>query len=79
MGFGLPTADARDRSTQTHKIADGDTLPELARSYLGDAGRANEIFQANRDVLTNPEILPIGTALKIPAERAAETVEGGIK
>jgi len=69
MGFGLSAADARASSTQTHKIADGDTLPELARAYLGSASRASQIFQANRDVLTNPDILPIGAELKIPAER----------
>ncbi len=79
VGFGLPVTGVRDRSTQTHKIADGDTLPELARTYLGDVHRASEIFQANRDVLTSPEILPIGAELKIPAERAVEKGEGDIK
>lgn len=50
-----------------HKIVDGDTLGDLAARYLGSAARAVEIFAANRDVLADPELLPIGVELKIPA------------
>ncbi len=57
---------------QTHKIVNGDTLQDLAARYLGSALRAGEIFQANRDVLTDPELLPIGVELKIPARNAAK-------
>ncbi len=52
-----------------HKIVDGDTLPLLAQRYLGSASRAMEIFQANRDVLADPNILPLhGVELKIPCD-----------
>jgi nucleoid-associated protein YgaU len=51
---------------QTHKIVDGDSLPLLAERYLGAAARANEIFACNRDVLSDPEVLPIGVRLRIP-------------
>ncbi len=50
----------------THKIIDGDSLALLAERYLGSASRAMEIYEANRNVLTQPEILPIGAELKIP-------------
>lgn len=50
-----------------HRVIDGDTLAALAERYLGDAGRATEVFEANRDVLSDPELLPIGAVLKIPA------------
>jgi nucleoid-associated protein YgaU len=49
-----------------HRVIDGDTLPALAQRYLGDASRAVEIFEANRDVLADPELLPIGAILKMP-------------
>jgi len=49
-----------------HKIRDGDTLSALAQRYLGSPARAVEIFDANREVLSDPELLPIGTELKIP-------------
>ena len=38
----------------------------LAERYLGPASRAGEIFAANRDVLFDPKLLPIGVELKIP-------------
>ena len=50
----------------THKIIDGDSLALLAERYLGSASRAMEIYEANRNVLTHPEVLPIGAELKIP-------------
>jgi nucleoid-associated protein YgaU len=55
----------------THKIVDGDTLPMLAERYLGSASRAAEIYQANRNVLTDPKILPIDKVLKIPRSEQA--------
>ena len=56
----------------THKIIDGDSLALLAERYLGSASRAMEIYEANRNILTYPEILPIGAELKIPrAEQAS--------
>ncbi len=50
----------------THKIADGDTLVRLAERYLGDGERWPELFAFNRDVLSAPDLLPLGTELRIP-------------
>ena len=60
-------------SHRTHTIMDGDTLASLAQRYLGDAGRAGEIYEANREVLPEPDILPIGRQIRIPpVERPKE-------
>jgi nucleoid-associated protein YgaU len=59
-------ADSPDAS-KTHRIRDGDTLSELARRYLGRRERFMEIFEANRDKLTTPDLLPIGKELRIPS------------
>lgn len=56
---------------QTHKVVDGDTLPQLAQQYLGRADRYLEIFDYNRDVLQSPDVLPIGAELRIPSPLAA--------
>jgi nucleoid-associated protein YgaU len=53
-------------TARTHRIIDGDTLAGLAQRYLGSPGRAREIFDANRNVLSDPKLLPIGAELKIP-------------
>jgi phage tail protein X len=49
-----------------HRIIEGDTLPRIATQYLGSPERYREIYEANRDVLQHPEILPIGVELQIP-------------
>jgi nucleoid-associated protein YgaU len=61
----LPQAVKKGRH---HKIRDGDTLESLALRYLDDEGRANEIFAANRTILNDPTLLPIGAQLTIPDE-----------
>lgn len=59
----LPTQVKRARR---HKIRDGDTLESLALRYLDDEGRSGEIYDANRSVLNDPSLLPIGAELTIP-------------
>ncbi len=51
---------------RTHVVTDGDTLPMLAERYLGDAGRAQELYELNRDRLQHPDLLPIGIILRTP-------------
>lgn len=62
--------------TVVHRIADGDTLASLAARYLGSASRWPEIFAANRDRLSNPEILPIKTELRIVVPASAQDPAG---
>ena len=64
--IGLPPATRRAPPPPTHKIVDGDTLRALAGRYLGSTDRYLEIYEANRDRLPSPELLPIGVELKIP-------------
>jgi hypothetical protein len=47
----------------------------LAQHYLGAAARAGEIFDANRNILSNPELLPIGVELKIPPREQPQEPE----
>jgi hypothetical protein len=65
-----PKAD-RKVSFVTHRIVDGDTLSGLALRYLGSSKRFSVIFEANRDRLQSPDLLPIGTDLRIPIAEAA--------
>ena len=55
-----------------HVVRNGDTLEKLASRYLEDEARALEIFDLNRDQLTNPHLLPIGAELRIPIPRQNE-------
>ena len=81
--LGLPGTDRRlvaaqrEQPARRHKIVDGDTLRGLAERYLGSPDRALEIYEANRDLLPSPELLPIGVELKIlPWARPAPPSSG---
>jgi len=60
------------KPAKQHTIHDGDTLESLASRYLGDPQRAREILEANRAILFNPEVLPIGVKIVIPSRSAGE-------
>ncbi|MCI0362041.1 MAG: hypothetical protein L0211_26460 [Planctomycetaceae bacterium] len=49
-----------------HRLTDGDTLERLAERYLGNPARGVEIFAMNRDLLTAPDLLPLGKIIRIP-------------
>jgi hypothetical protein len=66
-----PQSDDEESGPRTHIVVDGDSLERLAARYLDDAGRANEIFTANRELLATPELLPIGARLVIPDRGAS--------
>lgn len=59
----------RGTSVRQHKIADGDSLADLAVRYLNDPNRANEIYELNRDLLPGMDMLPIGVTIVIPRDR----------
>jgi nucleoid-associated protein YgaU len=70
MGIGMPGARVADQARRTHKIVNGDSLPALAKRYLGSEARADAIYEANRDLLSSPDALPIGIELRIPPQEA---------
>lgn len=71
---GNPTAtESAEVRQRLHRIADGDTLQSLARRFLGDESRWQEIRDANRDILVADDILPIGKELRIPPRAAQST------
>ena len=61
---------------RTHIVVDGDSLERLAGRYLDDANRGNEIYEANRELLADPDLLPIGAQLVIPKRSARAAFEG---
>ncbi len=52
--------------TQTHVVESGETLGKIAKKYYGDASLYNQIFEANRDVLKDPNKIFPGQTLRIP-------------
>ena len=52
--------------TISYTVQSGDTLSALAKKFLGNANDYMEIFDANRDQLTDPDKIKPGQVLKIP-------------
>lgn len=55
---------------EDYPIVIGDTLSKLAKARLGDAKRWPELFELNRDRIADPDYLPIGLAIRLPARSA---------
>jgi LysM repeat protein len=51
---------------QTYTVQSGDTLGSIAKRMLGNASSYMEIFNANRDQLSDPNLIKPGQVLKIP-------------
>ena len=49
-----------------HTVKKGETLSEISQHYLGKAGRFNEIFEANKPMLSHPDKIYPGQVLRIP-------------
>ena len=65
---GAPSAVGTSGATaeSTYTVKPGDTLSKIAQAKLGDANAYMEIFNANKDVLTDPNKIKPGQVLKIP-------------
>jgi nucleoid-associated protein YgaU len=50
-----------------HTVVKGDTLWKIAEKTLGKGARYNEIFEANRPMLSDPDKIYPGLVLRIPA------------
>ena len=49
-----------------HTVKSGDTLSAIAKKLLGNANRYMEIFNANKDQLSDPDKIKVGQKLVIP-------------
>ncbi len=57
-----PTSTAE----RTYTVKAGDTLSKIAKETLGNANAYTDIFNANRDQLSDPDKIKPGQVLKIP-------------
>ena len=59
-----PSAGAAQPATYT--VKPGDTLSKIAKDHLGNANAYMEIFNLNRDQLSDPDKIKPGQVLKLP-------------
>ena len=61
-----PAAAQPAANGQTYTVKAGDTLSGIAKQFYGQANQYMDIFNANRDQLSDPDKIQPGQVLKIP-------------
>lgn len=60
-----------------YTVEQGDSLWKIAKEELGDGNRWNEIYEANKDTVKDPNLIYVGQKLEVPDGRAAEPEDPG--
>ncbi len=73
-GAAAPAPDADDTADEDkvvfYQVERGDTLSAIAKKHYGNANLYNEIFEANRPMLSHPDKIYPGQVLRIPPHHA---------
>jgi nucleoid-associated protein YgaU len=59
-------AELKKPKYDIYVVKDGDTLSKIAHEVYGKSNRWKDVYEANRDVIKNPEFIYPGWKLKIP-------------
>jgi nucleoid-associated protein YgaU len=65
---GGSSSTAPSPEEQTYTIESGDSLSKIAKHFYGDASKWRQIFEANRDIIKDPDLIHPGQTIKIPSE-----------
>lgn len=66
VSSGSTTTTSAAGSFKTYTIVAGDSLSRIAKRELGDANAWHRIFDANKDVIKDPNKIFPGQTIKIP-------------
>ena len=55
-------------SPEYYEIKKGDSLSAIAKQQYGDATKWRTIYEANKDVIKNPDLIYPGQKIKIPKQ-----------
>lgn len=65
-GQAAQAAPVATASTQYYTIESGDTLSKIAKRFYGDPQKYKELFDANREVIQDPDKIYPGQKIRIP-------------
>jgi nucleoid-associated protein YgaU len=58
--------EAKSAAPRVYVVQAGDSLSKIAKKFYGDANSWRRIFEANKDVVKNPDLIQPGWKLRIP-------------
>jgi nucleoid-associated protein YgaU len=61
-----PAAGAAAETLRIYTVKSGDSLSKIAKHEYGDASKWRRIYEANKDVVENPDLIYPGQTLTIP-------------
>lgn len=62
------TAPAATEKVEYYEIVSGDTLSAVAKKYYGKSSAYMRIFEANREVIKDPDKIYVGQKIRIPLD-----------
>ena len=72
------TAAVQEPAASTYVIRDGDDLAGISSRFYGHPGAAAAVWSANRDRIPNPDLLPIGTEIRLPPPWTVPGIAAGV-
>ena len=63
----IPTPSGTTGQSQTYEVVAGDSLSKIAKRHYGDANKWPRIYEANRDLIKDPNLIFPGQKIRIPA------------
>ena len=63
-----PKPEEPEEKAEVYEIVSGDTLGGIAKKYYGKAGAYMKIFEANRDIISDPNKIYPGQKIRIPLD-----------
>jgi nucleoid-associated protein YgaU len=63
-----PTPEEPQEKVEIYEIVSGDTLGAIAKRYYGKASAYMKIFEANRDIIDDPNRIYPGQKIRIPLD-----------
>jgi nucleoid-associated protein YgaU len=61
-----PEPEVTNGSGKTYVVVSGDSLSKIAKREYGDASKWPRIYEANKDLIKDPNLIYPGQELKVP-------------
>ena len=63
-----PKPEEPEEKAEVYEIVSGDTLGGIAKRYYGNASKYTKIFEANKDIISDPNKIYPGQKIRIPLD-----------